>query len=137
MGKISSFREPGPRYTALRVIGFVCTLSGAILMAIGGSLLLLGLYTLATNAGAVAPPPNPAQLPGPQAVTVPWLLVGGFSLLWSLGILFSGMQLIALGAFLRLMIHLEENTRASAQALDSIRSRLEAIPEGVEPLFRS
>jgi hypothetical protein len=35
------------------------------------------------------------------------------------------------------MIHVEENTRASAQALDRIRSRLDANPEGVEPLFES
>jgi hypothetical protein len=63
-------------------------------------------------------------------------VAAGFSVLWSCGILFSGLQLLALGAFLRLMIHLEENTRASAQALDRIRSRLEANPAGVEPIFR-
>ena len=66
-----------------------------------------------------------------------WLMVGGISLFWSFGILFAGLQLIALGAFLRLMIHVEENTRASAQMLDRLRSRLEASPEGGEPMFRS
>jgi hypothetical protein len=137
MRKITSFHEPGTRYAALRVIGFLCTLTGAILLAIGGCLLLWGLYILATVRGATALPPDPAPFSGPQAAAVFSPMVAGFSLLWSLGILFSGMQLIALGTFFRLMIHLEENTRASAQILDKIRSRLESTREGVEPLFRS
>jgi hypothetical protein len=122
MDRLTSFRKPGPRYATLRVVGFLCSLLGVILMVIGGGLLAtIGYY-------AVAPRDAPVD---------PRLQVAaGFSVLWSCGILFSGLQLLALGAFLRLMIHLEENTRASAQVLDRIRSRLETNPEGVEPIFR-
>ena len=140
MSKITSFRETGRRYTALRVIGFLCTLIGLILLPIGGCLLGYSLYVLATGgASAAAAPPNPAPFSGPQAINVPfpWPVVAGFSLLWSFGILLSGLQLIALGAFFRLMIDLEENTRASAQMLEKLRSRLEASPEGGEALFRT
>jgi hypothetical protein len=122
MDRLTSFREPGPRYTILRVIGFLCTLIGVILLVIGAGLLgTIGYYALAARDAPVDPRLQVAA---------------GFSVLWSCGILFSGLQLLALGAFLRLMIHLEENTRASAQALDRIRSRLEANPAGVEPIFR-
>jgi hypothetical protein len=135
--KITSFREPGPRYPALRVIGFLCTLLGTILAAIGAGLLIYGLYALATTGPALPANPAPAAGPQPQIIAVLPPLVAGFSLLWSFGILFSGLQLIALGAFLGLMIHLEENTRASAQMLDELRSRLEASPSDTGPTFRS
>jgi hypothetical protein len=138
MDRITSFREPRRRYATLRVIGFLCTLIGSILLVIGGGLLVSGLYVLATGGGETAFPPSPvALIPGPQGTTIPWPLTVGFSLLWSLGILFSGLQLIALGAFFQLMIHLEENTRASAQLLDGFRSRLEASPEGTQRLLVS
>ena len=64
-------------------------------------------------------------------------VVAGFSLLWSFVILFSGLQLIALGAFFRPTIHMEENARASAQALERIRTRLDGTPKGDESIFRS
>ncbi len=57
--------------------------------------------------------------------------------LWGVAFLFSGLQTIAMGAFLRLMIHLEENTRASEQMLDQMRSRLGMNPERAESIFRS
>ena len=47
MERIASFRESGRRYTALRVIGSLCTLIGAVLLLIGGLLLSYGLYALA------------------------------------------------------------------------------------------
>ena len=62
----------------------------------------------------------------------PWLSAT-VALFWSFGLLFAGLQTVAMGTLCRLMIHMEENTRATAQVLDQIRSRL----EGVEPLFRS
>jgi hypothetical protein len=49
----------------------------------------------------------------------------------------TGLQLVACGALFRLLIHLEENTRASAQFLDKIRLRLETSGEGVEPFLRT
>ena len=67
---------------------------------------------------------------------VPWVPVT-VAFVWSVALLVSGLQMIALGTLCRLMIHLEENTRATAQVLDRIRSRLESSPEGVEPWFRS
>lgn len=141
MGKITSFRESGRRYTALRVIGFLSTLIGVILLAVGGCLLGYGLYVLASGgASAAAPPPNPEDpFPRPQAINgpFPWPMFPGLWLLWSFAILFGGLQLIAWGAFFRLMIDMEENTRASAQILEKVQSRLEASPERGEAMFRS
>jgi hypothetical protein len=123
MPRITSFRESQPRYTALRLIGWLCSMAGAFLMAIGlGLLLLAAFYALAARGEPMPVPPT---------------VIAGFSVLWSFGILLTGLQLFALGSFLRLMIHLEENTRASAQALDAIRSRLESDPSTREALFRS
>lgn len=136
MERIASFREPRPRYRSLRVIGFLCTLAGSILLAIGVCLLMYGLYALAVG-GTTAPLRNPTPIAGTQAVFHPSPLIAGISFLWSLGILLSGLQMIALGGFVRLMIHLEENTRVSAQVLDRLRSRLDASPDDVTPLFRS
>jgi hypothetical protein len=135
--KIASYRVPGPRYPALRVIGFLCTVLGTILTMVGAGLLIYGVYALATVAPALPTNPAPVAVPQPHVVAILPPLVAGFSLLWSFGILFSGLQLIALGAFLRLMIHLEENTRASAQMLENLRSRPEASPADTEGIFRS
>jgi hypothetical protein len=140
MGKITSFRESGRRYTALRVIGFLFTLIGVLLLVIGGGLLGYGVYVAASGgATAAAPLSNPeGPFPGPQAIRAPfpWTMPAGLLLLWSVGLLFGGLQQLALGAFFRLMIHMEENTRASAQMLDKLQSRLEAGPERGEALFR-
>jgi hypothetical protein len=137
MSRITSFRETRRRYTTLRLVGFFSTLVGVILLLIGGGLLVFAVHALANGGGAAGLPPNPSPFPGPQVSSIPAPLLAQFSLLWSLGILFSGLQLVALGAFLRLMIHLEENTRASAQVLDGLRSRLEASPDGAQRLFGS
>jgi hypothetical protein len=136
MDRITSFRESRRRYTALRVIGFLYILIGTILIAIGGWLMIYGVYVLASGS-AGATEPNAAPLAGHQVIPFPLPLAAGFSLVWSFGFLLSGLQSIALGAFFRLMIDLEENARASAQMLDKIWSRIEASPGGVEPLFRS
>jgi hypothetical protein len=123
MPRITSFRESRPRYTALKLIGWLCSAGGAILVVIGlGLLVLAALYALAAGGGPMPAPP---------------VVIAGFSILWSFGILLTGLQLFALGAFLRLMIHLEENTRVSAQALDALHSRLESVPAAREALFRS
>jgi hypothetical protein len=137
MKRLTSFHESGPRYPALRTIGWLCTLFGAVLVMIGAGLLISGIYVVATV--GVAAPPDHVPLPDPFLSRVIAVLppVAFFSLVWSFGILLSGLQLIVLGAFCRLMIHLEENTRASAQMLDRIRSRLEASPEGADAIFRS
>jgi hypothetical protein len=83
MARIESFRESRPRYPTLRVIGFLCTLFGVILIGLGtGLIVLAGLQALA---GAGGPLPAPLHV------------LAGFALLWSFGILFSGLQMVALG----------------------------------------
>ena len=52
MDRIMSFREPRKRYTTLRIFGFLCNLFGTVLLAIGGGLLIFGLYCLATGVEA-------------------------------------------------------------------------------------
>jgi hypothetical protein len=138
MRRITSFQEIGERYTSLRVIGYLFTLIGSAMLGIGGLLLAFGIYALAygtTN----TPGQGAGLMAGPQVNVLPVLpwLSATVSLIWSFACLLSGLQFIALAVFLRLMIHLEENTRASAQILDKLRSRLEPNPEGVEPLFRA
>jgi hypothetical protein len=135
MGRIISFYEFGERYKSLRFIGAIFTLIGAVLFAVGALLFTVGSYALLA---VITDGPLPAV--GQFAVReVPGLpfnvgLGGIIALLWSIGFLLAGLQHIALGALCRLLIHLEENTRASAQALDKIRMRLEPNRE-VEPLF--
>ncbi len=138
MGRIISFYELGERYQTLRIIAALFILIGAVLVAIGALLMVYGLYTLV--AGSTG---GPLPGAGPFAARQ----VGGFSfgvdlgvmlsLIWSIAFLLAGLEHIALGALVRLLIHLEENTRASVQALDKIRARLESNGAGVEPTFRS
>lgn len=138
MARIISFYESGERYKSLRIIGALFTLIGVALLAIGALLLGLGLYSLL--AGTIGGPPTGAGPFAGRPVGVMSLgagLGGLLAFLWSFGFLLSGLQFVASGALFRLLIHLEENTRASAQSLDKIRIRLESAGEGVEPLFRS
>jgi hypothetical protein len=134
MKRITSFQQTGERYTTLRVSAFLFTLLGSVLLWIGGMLLAFGIYVHAygmtgTPAQGGGPPVN--FLPG-----FPWFN-GTIVLLYSFVCLVSGLQSVATASFLRLMIHVEENTRASAQILEKLRSRLEPSPEGVEPSFRA
>ena len=138
MGKIISFYEFGERYKPLRLVGALFTLIGTVLLAIGAVLLVVGLYALlaiTTNEAL----PGMGHFEVRQVPGLPFNLgLGGvLILIWSIGLLLAGLQHIALGALCRLLIHLEENTRASAQSLDKIRTRLESSGEGVEPLFRA
>jgi hypothetical protein len=138
MGKIISFYEFGERYKSLRIVGALFTMMGALLLALGAVLLVVALYALlaATTDGPLPGADNFAvrQVPGlPFNVG----LGGVLALIWSIGLLLAGLQHIAIGALCRLFIHLEENTRACAQLLDKIRTRLESSRDGVEPLFRA
>ncbi len=121
--KITSFRESGPRYLALRIIGSLWILLGTIVMVMGGmAIAVIGYFAIAAR----------------DAPTGPSLSFGmGIYALWSFGLAISGLQLIAMGALCRLMIHLEENTRVSAQALERIRDRLADNPADTAPNFRS
>jgi hypothetical protein len=109
-----------------------------MLLFLGAALLVFGLYTLLAGATS-GPPQGVVRLGAPRVDVTPlgsWL-GGTLSLLWSFGLLLSGLQLVALGTVFRLFIHLEENTRATAQILDKIRLRMETSGAGAEPLFRS
>ncbi len=138
MKKINSFHQSGERYPSLRVIASFFTVIGMVLMASGALLLAFGINALARGTGAT-PPQGGVIFAGPQENVLP--LAPGLSatvaLVWSFPLLLSGLQVIAHGTLFRLMIHLEENTRATAQVLDKFRSRLESSPEGVESVFRA
>ncbi len=136
MGRIISFNEVGERYKPLRIVGAFFTLIGAVLLAIGAVLLVVGLYAL-LSVTTDAPLPGAGQFAAREVPGLPFHvgLGGMLALVWSIGLLLAGLQHIALGALCRLLIHLEENTRASAQSLDKIRTRLESGREGIEPLF--
>jgi hypothetical protein len=134
MDRITSFHQSGNRYRSLRIIGALFTLIGAVELAIGGLLLVFGLYALmASTTGG----PLPAAGPFVAQVKVATGLGGTLSILWSCAFLLSGLYFAALGGVIRLLIRLEENMRAFAQALDKIRLRLESTGEGAEPFFRS
>jgi cobalamin synthase len=138
MSRIISFYEFGERYKPLRIAGALFTLIGAVLLAISAVLLVAGLYAfLAVTTDE--PLPGMGHIAVRQVPGLPFNVgLGGIlALIWSIGLLVAGLQHSALGALCRLLIHLEENTRASAQSLDKIRTRLESSGEGVEPLFRT
>jgi hypothetical protein len=138
MNRIISFHEGRERYHGLRIVGAFFTLLGFLLLATGTLVLAYGLYLLVT-AGTGESPPEP----GPFTIRhTGWLFAGVdmrviLSLLYSFCFLLAGLEHIAMGALCRLFIHLEENTRATAQALDKIRTRLESSAEGAAPFFRS
>jgi hypothetical protein len=138
MDTITSFHQSGNRYRFLRFIGAIFTLIGAVELAIGGLLLVFGLYTLLAGTTVELPPgAGPIGARQVRAVFLTGGLGGTLSLLWSCAILLSGLYLIALGGVIRLLIHLEVNMRVFAKSLDKIRMRLESSGEGVETFFRS
>src|SRR5262249_21743837 len=103
------------------------------MLAIGVALLVFGL------SGLIQGMPGPTSREA-TALPIPpgsmwWSAL--LPLFWSFGFLLSGLQLIGLGGLFRLMIHLEENTRASAQFLDQIRSHMLSGRDADEPSFRS
>jgi hypothetical protein len=138
MTRINSHYESGERYAALRSIAMISTGIGVVFLVIGIALLAVGLYGFLAGVGSE--PPTGGAPPAAHAFNVVPLanhLGGVLSMLWSLMCLISGLQFLAMGALCRLAIHVEENTRASAQCLEKIRLRLEPREEGVGPLFIS
>lgn len=138
MGKITSWCEPGERYSALRIIGPLFTLFGLLLLAIGSVLLALAVYALLDgSAGTLPAKPEPFMVATSGDPSLITRLGAGLFLLWATALLISGLQFVALGTGVRLLIHMEENTRASALALDKIRASLEPRRGGAEPFFVS
>jgi hypothetical protein len=112
MSRIHSFRDNGERYPILRVVGTICTGLGFFLLALGGLCIVIGIAGLFTD------------------LLRPYQGVGaGIALVWSFGLFVSGLQALAMGAFIRLAIHVEENTRATAQALAKLREAMEPKAE--------
>ncbi len=126
MTNINSFRESGERYKILRFLGDLLIGSGAFLLTVGTVLFVFGVYVLCR--ASTDQTQGVDHFVGSVNVTR-WVagLSGTVVLMWSIFSTLAGLQLIGYGAFLRLMIHLEENTRASAQALDKMRVSLESI----------
>jgi len=138
MGRVTSYRAIDERYPTLRIISVICTAIGGILLVLGSALLAAGFYGFL--AGMTSGPHGGA---GPIAVSpakglpLGYGLVGSLSIVWSLGCLVSGLQFLGMGTLFRLAIHVEENTRAAAQCLEKIRTRLEPRDENVGPSFIS
>ena len=138
MNKITSYYDPGKRYKSLRIIGALFTLIGSVLVAIGTLVLAFGLYTLlAPTTGGLLPETRMFAARELGNASLGANFVGILCVAWSFGFLIPGLQLVAVGALFRLLIHLEENTRATALSLDNIRMKLEPKGEDVEPMFRS
>jgi hypothetical protein len=115
MARISSFRESGERYSGLRVLATICNAVGVLLVTLSALLLFAGIVSLIM------------RMVGPfDGVYL------GIALVWSFGLFAAGIQSLAMGALFRLAIHVEENTRACAQALDRLRASVEPKPE-VDP----
>jgi hypothetical protein len=135
---LTSSIETEQRYGALRFISALFSLIGIVLTVIGTLLLVVGLYALLTEATRTQSKAGnlfPAHEIG-QAQS--FLRVGGAILLiWSVALVLGGLQYLAFGVLCKLAIHLEANTRVSAQALDRIRSRLEQSENVNDPFFRS
>jgi hypothetical protein len=106
MSEIRSFRESGERHSFLRVLAGICRWFGMLL-------LVLSLITLIVSVGILT------QLAGNQSFTN--LFVGSWVFgFWVIGLFAAGVQSIAVGSFFVLAIQVEENTRATAQALDRL-----------------
>ena len=118
MARISSFRESGERYPFLRALA-------TLINAIGILLMILAALTLLAGVGATL-------------VGLANQSFGGFAfgflvaVIWSFGFFVAGVQCFALGSFFKLAIHIEENTRATAQALERLRTSIDPKPE-VDP----
>jgi hypothetical protein len=133
MGRVTSHREAGERYTSLRFVGGLFTVLGVLLLSGSCLLLAFGLYTL--RSGVTGPPPQtePFAAHSVSFLSTMGRLGGGSWILLSLVLFTSGLQSVAMGALIRLVIHLEENTRVSAQCLEQLRLRTEPG----DPMFRS
>jgi hypothetical protein len=138
MARITTFMDREQRYRSLRIISALFSLIGIVLMVSGTLLLVFGLYTLLTGTASTAPQRENPFTARQLNLVQPVLGFGViFSLIWSFALLLSGLQFVATGVLFKLAIHLEENTRISAQALDKIRSRLEPNENVIEQFFRT
>jgi hypothetical protein len=126
MARLMSHHKTEARYPTLRVVGAICTGVGAILLAAGTVLLAFGLLGLLAGSG------------GDREVSMVFRGFGTVAAVaWALGVLAAGLQFVAAGTLCRLAIHVEENTRVSAQCLEVLIARAEPRREGGGPTFVS
>lgn len=127
-----------PRHHALRVISVICDVAGACLLLVGGLILCYLLFVVLT--GTPPAPPRDAGVLAPRTVTTGSLFTGlsrAVIGIWAAGLLYGGVQFLTLGALFRLAIQVEENTRRTAECLESLCSRLEPRTDNPGPLFVS
>jgi hypothetical protein len=139
MGQITSHRKSATRYTALRFVGVIFTGLGAILLAAGGLFLVFGLHALLSSS-MDQPPSGEGPFLGHQVKNAPFPggLGGALPILWASALLVSGLQFVAMGSLIRLVINVEENTRIAAQCLEKLRSRGDSpIEQHIGSLFGS
>ena len=120
MARIHSFRDTEERYRILRLLVGFFLLLGTLAFALGAGLLAYGLFGLF----------------GGMVLGQFQVLAAGATV-YSLGLLAAGFQILATAALLKLAIHVEENTRHTAQCLDQIRSRKTTSEITPGDLFRS
>ena len=121
MAKLRSYRESDERYPVLRfMVGLFMGLGTfAFVMAVG----LIGFGGLSLGARLVDK--NPFG---------PWSI---FMLIYGAGAFLLALQFLVVSSLLRLAIHVEENTRISAQCLEKIRDSFVPTEIPDTPLFRS
>jgi hypothetical protein len=125
---------PRRRHRVLRITAACCLTLGIVLLLADAVTFAAGLYFL--FASLATSPPQAGGQPAPIIGVDMTDLLSGPELLvllpWAFG-LFTGLSLVMAGGLTRLMIHVEENTRASAQTLNEIRSQLGAVNPGGGP----
>lgn len=127
-----------PRHHVLRIVSVICDIAGVCFLIVGG--LILGYLLVVVFTGAPpAPPRDAGDLPSRTVAT--GSLFTGLSRamigIWATGLLYGGVQFLTLGALFRLAIQVEENTRQTAQCLETLCSRLEPRTKNPGPLFVS
>lgn len=98
---INSYKDGQPRYPVLRLFEAVYLVVGILGLVAGGALLIMGLTDKSSNKGEVT--------------------AGAIGIVASLFCL-------TYSDVMRLMVHTEENTRATAQLLDRLADRLASLP---------
>jgi hypothetical protein len=121
MARINSFRQVEERYPVLRFVASLFAGIGILLVVLGVFLLVVGLWLYTQSV------PGPLSAFGVLAPVA-----------WSFGLFVGGIQFVMLGSVYWLAIHIEENTRITAQALDRLRIDSEPrINLNPPPLFPS
>ncbi len=130
MARSASYRGMERRYPVLRFCSTVFMMLGILGRSAGGLGLLASLFGVL--AGVTQ------QAVGGLKLSPQIFGLGTLGLFWSAGLLVAGVQAIAVGSLIRLLIDLEENTRASALTLKHLSpSRPASEGPGDRPRFVS